>query len=61
MKFINLANAIMETIGMPGILLTTMGTTLQIPPVLIGFANPELVDLYAPLTNFRNDLNHAGY
>jgi len=31
---------------MTSILLTTMGTTWQIPPELIGFTNPELVDLY---------------
>lgn len=31
---------------MPSILLTTMGTTWQIPPELIGFTNPALVDLY---------------
>lgn len=28
------------------ILLTTMGTTWQIPPELIGFTNPEIADLY---------------
>jgi adenosine deaminase len=31
---------------MTSILLTTMGTTWQIPPELIGFTNPGLVDLY---------------
>lgn len=30
---------------MTRILLTTMGTTWQIPPELIGFTNPGLVDL----------------
>jgi adenosine deaminase len=31
---------------MTSILLTTMGTTWQIPPELVGFTNPERVDLY---------------
>ncbi len=31
---------------MKNILVTTMGTTWQIPPELIGFTNPDMVDLY---------------